>query len=44
MSLWRWLKSRAFRRKFVISANAGIQIRFGSSSKAAWIPVSTGMT
>jgi hypothetical protein len=25
-------------------ANAGIQIRFGSSSKTAWIPASAGMT
>jgi hypothetical protein len=24
--------------KFVMPANAGIQIRFGSSSKTAWIP------
>ena len=25
-------------------ANAGIQVRFGSSSKTAWIPASAGMT
>jgi hypothetical protein len=30
--------------KFVMPANAGIQIRFGSSSKTAWIPASAGMT
>jgi hypothetical protein len=24
--------------KFVMPANAGIQVRFGSSSKPAWIP------
>jgi hypothetical protein len=30
------------RLQFVMPANAGIQVRFGSSSKTAWIPPNDG--